>query len=115
MKIAIASDDKKNISEHFGRALGFIIVDIEENKIKGKTYRQNIGKSSGECGSCNHAAMIENVKDCDYVISFGMGQRIYNDLINSSIKPIVTEEEKVDKAVEQFLKDELKNRTDKLH
>ncbi|MFH1126865.1 MAG: NifB/NifX family molybdenum-iron cluster-binding protein [archaeon] len=115
MKIAIASDDKKTISHHFGRALGFVVFDIENGKAANREYRENIGKNSGECGSCDHSAMIKNVKDCNIVISYGMGQRIYNDLANSDITPIVTEEKTVDEALNQFLKKQLKNRIDKLH
>jgi predicted Fe-Mo cluster-binding NifX family protein len=115
MKIAIASDDKKTISHHFGRALGFVVFDIQKDKVISRDYRENIGKSSGECGSCNHSAMIKNVKDCEIVISYGMGQRIYDDLVNSKIKPIVTEEKTVDEALNQFLKKQLKNCIDKLH
>ncbi|MFH1398689.1 MAG: NifB/NifX family molybdenum-iron cluster-binding protein, partial [Candidatus Woesearchaeota archaeon] len=98
MKIAIASDDRKTISHHFGRARGFEVIDIENGMAVNRDYRENIGKSSGECGSCDHSAMIENVKDCAFVISYGMGQRIYADLVNSNITPIVTEEETVDEA-----------------
>lgn len=115
MKIAIASDDKKTISHHLGRALGFIVIDVQNGKSVNKDYRENIGKNSGECGSCDHSAMIKNVKDCEFVISFGMGQRIYNDLVNSDITPIVTEEKTVDEALNQFLMNHLKNRIDKLH
>jgi len=115
MKIAIASDDKKTISNHFGRALGFVVFDITDGKVISKDYRENIGKNSGECGSCDHQAMINNVKDCEIVISYGMGQRIFSDLIRSGIMPIVTEENTVDEALKQFLRKQLKNRTDKLH
>ncbi len=115
MKIAIASDDRKTISHHFGRALGFVVFDIQDGKVVNRDYRQNIGKNTGECGSCDHSAMIKNVRDCEIVISYGMGQRIYADLLNSHITPIVTEENTVDKALEQFLNKQLKNRTDKLH
>jgi|SRR3989338_8474491 len=115
MKIAIASDDKKTISHHFGKALGFVVFQIKEGKVINEDYRENIGKNSGECGSCNHSAMINNIKDCESVISYGMGQRIYFDLTNNNIKPIVTEEKTVDEALNQYLKNQLKNRTDKLH
>ncbi|MEM3370931.1 MAG: NifB/NifX family molybdenum-iron cluster-binding protein [Candidatus Woesearchaeota archaeon] len=115
MKIAIASDDKKTISPHFGRAMGFVVFDIQNGKVINRTYRENIGKSSSECGSCDHSAMIKNVKDCEIVISYGMGQRIYSDLVNSNITPIVTEERTVDEALNKFLKNQLKNRIDKLH
>jgi predicted Fe-Mo cluster-binding NifX family protein len=33
MKIAIASDDKKAISHHFGAALGFVVFDVKNGKI----------------------------------------------------------------------------------
>ena len=115
MKIAIASDDKDSISHHFGKALGFVIFDILDNKIVSKDYRENVGKNSGECGSCNHSVMINNIKDCEVVISYGMGQRIYNDLIKSKITPLVTEEDNVEDALKKFLKNQLINRKDKLH
>ena len=115
MKIAIASDDKKLISHHFGKALGFVVFDVKDNKVVSKSYRENIGKNSGECGSCNHSAMIDNIKDCDIVISYGMGQRIYSDLLNSKIIPLVTEENNVEDAIKKYLKNQLINRKDKLH
>ena len=115
MKIAIASDDKVTISHHFGRASGFIVCEIKVDKVVSKGYRENIGKSSGVCGSCDHSAMVSNVKDCQFVISYGMGQKIYTDLTNSGITPIVTEEKTVDAAIQKFLDKQLKNRTDKLH
>jgi len=115
MKIAITSDDKKTISHHFGRALGFVVFEIQNGKSISRDYRENIGKNSGKCGSCDHSAMIENVKDCKIVISYGMGQIIYDDLINSNITPIVTEAKTVDEALNQFLNKQLKNHTDKLH
>ncbi|MBW2980648.1 iron-molybdenum cofactor biosynthesis protein [Candidatus Woesearchaeota archaeon] len=115
MKVAIASDDRKTIANHFGRALGFVVFEIKDNKALNEEYRENIGKSSGECGSCDHAAMINNIEDCDVVISYGMGQKIYVDLVENSIKPIVTEEVTVKDAIDKFMNQELKNRTDKLH
>lgn len=115
MKIAIASDDKITISHHFGRAQGFSIFEIDKNKILSQEYRANNGKSNGNCGSCNHAMMIDNIKDCQVVISYGMGKKIYNDLTSNNISAIVTEEKTVKEALEKFMKDDLKNRIDKLH
>lgn len=115
MKVAVASDDGKHISHHFGRALGFEVFEIKDNKIINRKYRANIGKSSGECGSCNHSLMIQNIKDCDIVISYGMGQGIYRDLAENDIKPVITEEITVNDAINKFIKNELNNRLDKLH
>jgi len=115
MKIAVASDDKKTISEHVGRACGFVVFEIQNEVIISQEYRDNIGKSTGECHSCDHETMINNIKDCEAVISYGMGQRIYADLLKHNIKAIVTDEKTVTDAVHQFIKNTLKNRTDKLH
>ena len=114
MKIAVASDDKKSISEHFGRACGFMVFEIESNTILKQEYRENIGKSTGECHSCDHYMMINNIKDCDVVISYGMGQRIYADLLKNNILAIVTDERTVTDAVNQYLKHKLNNRLDRL-
>jgi predicted Fe-Mo cluster-binding NifX family protein len=115
MKIAIASDDQKTISEHFGRACGFMVYKIQNGAIISQEYRENIGKSTGECHSCDHEKMIKNIKDCDVVISYGMGQRIYSDLLKHNIVAIITDEKTVIDAVNQFLKNKLKNRIEKLH
>jgi len=115
MKIAVASDDGTTISHHFGRAMGFVVFDVEGNEVKGREYRQSKGKHSGECGSCDHATMIDNIKDCKYVICYGMGRRIYDDLLQARVTPIVTEEELVDRALERFVSGALKDRPEKLH
>jgi predicted Fe-Mo cluster-binding NifX family protein len=115
MKIAVASDDQKTISEHFGKASGFMVFEIQNDTIISQEYRDNIGKSTGECHSCDHEEMINNIKDCNVVISYGMGQRIYADLLEHNIFAIVTDERTVNDAVNQFLKNTLKNRIDKLH
>jgi len=115
MKIAIASENKSEISEHFGRAKGFTIFEIIEGTAKNTGFRENFGKSNGNCGSCNHKKMISNIKDCDFVISHGMGKKIFDDLKENNIQAIVTEEKSIQKAVEKFLKNSLKNRLDRLH
>jgi len=115
MKIAVASDEGKTISHHFGRALGFVIFEVKDNEIIGQEYRKNIGKNTGECGSCNHGMMIDNLRDCHVIISYGMGRRIYEDLTKNNIFPVVTDEETVEGAIHKYIKSVLENRVDKLH
>lgn len=115
MKIAVASDDRTTISEHFGRARGFMVFDLQENTIITQEYRENLGRSTGECRSCDHGTMIKNISDCTVVISYGMGHRIYSDLMEYGITPVVTDERTVHEAIEKYLKNELRNRTEKLH
>ncbi|MFW6231080.1 MAG: NifB/NifX family molybdenum-iron cluster-binding protein [Nanoarchaeota archaeon] len=116
MKIAVASDDSKNISDHFGRARGFVIFSIDDDKkIITQEYKKNIGRHQDACGTCNHEKMIDNLSGCALVISHGMGRRIFDDLMKHGIKPVVTNEKAVDKALEGFLRGDLSNHTEKLH
>ncbi len=115
MKIAVVSDDKESICHHFGKARGFLVFEIDDKKIVKTQYRENSGRNTGECGSCNHSRMIENIKDCKAVISFGMGRGIFNDLEKHGIDAIVTDEENAISAVNKYLQNDLQNRTDKLH
>ena len=115
MRIAIATDDRNHISQHFGRAQGFMVFEISGSSIISEEYRANIGKNTGQCGSCNHGTMIKNIRDCDAVISYGMGQGIYSDLLSHNIQAIVTEESTVKDALRKFMSHELRNRIDKLH
>jgi predicted Fe-Mo cluster-binding NifX family protein len=117
MKIAVASNDGKKISAHFGRTKGFVIFEIENGEIKSREYRLNTftGHARGfshddpEHHKYTHPAIIEALKDCKVVISHGMGRRLYDDLTSAGIDVYVTDETDVDKAIELYLKGELTN------
>lgn len=123
MKIAVASDDRKNISPHFGRAEGFVVFEIENNTVKKKEYRLNTftGHAKGLCHedvashSHQHSSIIKALSDCQAVISNGMGWRIHQDLIQNNIQALVTSETEVEKAVKLFIDGKLVDEKDKLH
>ena len=82
MKIAIASDDNIKIASHLGRTNGFVIVNLEDGKVKDREYRINNFTShrrglqghGHEPGS--HRPILAAPKDCQVIISHGMGKRI---------------------------------------
>lgn len=122
MKIAVASDDGKIISSHFGRTRGFVIFEIENGEIKDRKYIPNTftghARGSHHLGTHHydsHAAIIENLKDCKAVISHGMGRRLYDDLTSAGVEVYVTNETDVDRAVELYIKGELINLLELLH
>jgi len=43
MKIAVATEDEKTISQHFGRAPFYVIVTVEDGKIVSHDTRDKIG------------------------------------------------------------------------
>ncbi|MGB9599749.1 MAG: NifB/NifX family molybdenum-iron cluster-binding protein [Myxococcota bacterium] len=115
MKVAIVSDDRRTISPHFGRTLGFVVFTIENKKIISEEYRPNTftGHSQGFEGSHNmghtHSTIINALKDCDCVISNGMGRRLYDDLRSANIKSIITTETDVRRAIQLFLEGRLED------
>jgi len=118
MKIAIASDDGKTISPHFGRAEGFVIFEVQNQEVRSYEYRQNSftghalgieGQQSGD----RHKTIIEALRDCDVVISRGMGRRLYEDLKYAGINPLITDEESVENALKMYMKGMLADNPEK--
>ncbi len=115
MKIAIASDDEIKIAPHFGRTNGFVIVDLENGRITNREYRKNefTGHRRGIKGSEHepgrHGPILTALKDCNIIISHGMGKRLLSDIKVAGLEPYLTEEEYVAKAINLFVAGELDN------
>jgi predicted Fe-Mo cluster-binding NifX family protein len=123
MKIAIASDDQFEISSHFGMTKGFVIAEIEDNKVVSKTYKENTFTGHAQHGgeghnhqhhhenadehNNKHATILSALSDCQAVISNGMGMRIYNDLKSVNITPFITQVRNVDIAIDMFVNNKL--------
>ena len=118
MKIAIASDDEKTISAHFGRTRGFVIYEIENGSIKNKEYRINDftfhaqGLIDAPHTMDRHTGILEALNDCQVVISNGMGRRIYDDLQSAKIDAFIVRETVAEEALNLYLKNELKDYPD---
>jgi len=129
MKIAIPSDDKATLSQHFGRTLGFIIYEVANRKITGEEFRLNTftGHATGQhhdhghdhdhshAGHLHqgghsfhsHEGILSALHDCEVVIAGGMGPRLYEDLTSNGKQVYITRQNDVRKAVELFLSDNL--------
>jgi predicted Fe-Mo cluster-binding NifX family protein len=121
MKIAIPSDDKINISGHFGRTKGFVICELENNKVIHKEYKENnfTGHSQGLHHDNNHEHVTQShngifnaIGDCGVVIAGGMGQRLYSDFELKNIAVYITKEYNIDKAIQLYVTDKLDNNSD---
>lgn len=118
MKIAIASDDGKFISPHFGRTEGFVIFEVQGEEVKSSEFRPNsfTGHAPGMKDlprADKHKTIIEALKDCDVVISRGMGRRLYTELKEAGINAIITDEDSVERALELYIKGMLKDYPDR--
>ena len=79
--------------------------------------RQGSGQGSGfgRKAKCKHEQMMENIKDCDVLLARGMGRGAYQDLLDQGIRPIITDIEDVESALQAVLTDTIIDHTEKLH
>lgn len=116
MKIAVASNDGISIARHFGRSAGFIVFNIEDQKIAGKEIRQNNlnAHANGECTGGDHRPrdhgdLVRALGDCNAVLSLGMSRHAADMFISIGVSPFVIDEElSPGRAVEKFLAGSLK-------
>jgi predicted DNA-binding protein (UPF0251 family)/predicted Fe-Mo cluster-binding NifX family protein len=132
VKIAVVTEDEKTISQHFGMAPLYMVFTVEDGKITGKEKRAKMGHGHGagphggheghggqhgfDAASQNiHSGMAGAIKDCQAIITGGMGMGAYYSLKNFNIEPIVTDVRDIEEAVKQLIDGKLANLTDRLH
>ena len=131
MKIAAITEDEATISQHFGRAPLYVVVTVEDGKIVSKETRAKTGhhtfaahhpdlapgeRHGYDAGSqVRHASMMDNIADCQVLISGGMGWGAYESLKARNIQAIVTDVGTIDEAVKLYLEDKLPNLMERLH
>ena len=133
MKIALVSDDKQTISKHFGRAENYVVISLDQNRItdrklipkldschssghhRGRHEHNSKGSGFGRRSTLNHQQLFNDIKDCDILVTRGMGQGAYLDLQQLGIRPIVTDIADIEDAVQAVLDDTIINHVEKLH
>jgi predicted Fe-Mo cluster-binding NifX family protein len=131
MKIAVITDDGTTISRHFGRALFYMVLTVENGKISNSEKRDKLGHNHfssenheehhgaghGQDAASHdrHAGMAAGISDCEALICGGMGMGAYQSMLQLKIKPVVTELEDVDAAAQAYINGTIVDRTEFLH
>ena len=100
MKIAVASQNRKEITSHTGRCLKFWVYDIENGTIANKVLLELTKEQ------CFHDSLPQEpspLGDVEVLISGGMGTGLVRRIENMGIKPLITAETNPDKAIEDYL------------
>ena len=121
MRIAIPTNDMKTISAHFGRSKGFMVYNIKDDKIHFNQYKINTFtrhakgdlEEHGEHNH-NHDGIFKAIGNYEIVIAGGMGKHLFKEFNQKNIQVFVTEEKNIMKALDLYLKNELKSETGKL-
>lgn len=113
MRIAVASNDKIHVTRDVDNCSELVIIDVLDGEIVKKEIRKNIfidhalGKHEeykqsnghgGERGNNEHKRSTDGIKDCQYLISHGMGWKLVRDIKSYGIEPLVITELNAEKA-----------------
>ncbi|NWJ95596.1 MAG: hypothetical protein HXX20_07420 [Chloroflexi bacterium] len=117
MKIAAVTDDGKTITAHFGKALYFAIITIEDGKVVGQELLERLGKAelSQEQEVDPHEQMVARLAGCKLVLSGGMGGGMFMRLQRAGFRVMLTDIQEIDAAVNTFLEGRLRSNPDLVH
>ncbi|HBW58417.1 MAG TPA: dinitrogenase iron-molybdenum cofactor biosynthesis protein [Oscillatoriales bacterium UBA8482] len=99
MKIAVASQNKKSITEHTGHCLKFWIYETKDGEIISKNLLELSPKQSFHDSSEDEPHPLDDVQ---ILISGGMGKGLVRRLERKRIEAIITKETDLDKAVNAY-------------
>lgn len=124
MKIAAITDDGQTISQHFGRAVHYLVVTVEDGKITGRQMRDKPGSArfvaqlheTGHPGQLHgknaalqheHSLWAESIADCEVLLCGDMGMGLYESMKMQGICCIVTDIAEIDKAALAYARGEV--------
>jgi predicted Fe-Mo cluster-binding NifX family protein len=132
MKIAAITEDRRTVSQHFGRAPFYLILTIDNGKIINRFICTKAGHNvfsgqdephtdaSGKHGydaasQSRHATMADPISDCQVLLAGGMGMGAYDSLRALGIEVIITDVSDIEDAARLYLEGKLPNLKERLH
>ena len=130
MKIAFVTDDGKTITQHFGRAGKYLVVDVEDKKEVSRELRDKFGHTHfakpghdhslpPDHGSAEnhqkHIQMMDAIMDCDVIICGGMGRGAFMSITSLDKDVFMTSTLDIGVALTGYLNGELINMADLVH
>lgn len=135
MKIAVVTDDGTTVSQHFGRARYYAVFTVEGQGVLGKEmldrsdtlqpvaeHEARHGLSgqldchgTGTAAAAAHLRMVQPIEDCQALVAGGMSWGVRECLLDAQIRPILTDIESLDEAVQAYLDGSIVDHTDFVH
>jgi predicted Fe-Mo cluster-binding NifX family protein len=121
MKIAFPTDDGETISKHLGQAQYFQVITLIDDQVQASERREKASHShtdhdhEHETGVHPGQQMIEAIRDCQVLISGGMGQPMYNRALSSGMQVFLTGEDRIDDALAAYQQGKLTSDMRRVH
>ena len=106
------------MSRHFGQAAYFKILNVDQDKVVSVEMQEKATHDHGSPapdGVHPGAAMVDAIKDCNVLISGGMGSPVYKRATDAGLQVILTRQQDIDLAVRDFLAGTLQNDPELVH
>lgn len=125
MKIAVTTDDKIHIAEHFGGSTFLLVATIENGSVVDKEVREKPGHQVfsgteshpqtdekgrhgfGAGAEQRHTEMFDVFKDCEALIVNRIGTGACTHFTSSGVRVIATDTKDIDEAIERYIKGNL--------
>lgn len=130
MKIAFVTDDGITITQHFGRAGKYLVIEVEDGKETSRELRDKLGHTHFHQGEAEHqhsqnhgspenhqkhVQMMDAIMDCDVVVCGGMGRGAYTSITSMGKNVFMTNNLNIDNALKGYIAGELTNMSDLVH
>jgi len=130
MKIAFVTDDGVTITQHFGRAGKYLVVEIEKGKEVSRDLRSKLEHTyfrkkehdhkgtpdhDSPAAHNKHVQMMNAIEDCDVVICGGMGRGAFQSIVSLGKKVFMTNTGNINDALKGYLAGELVDMSDLVH
>jgi len=100
MKVAVTSQNRRQVTEHAGRCRNFWVFDVEGGEIRARTLLELPKEQSFHDSSPHEPHPLDGV---NVLISGGMGAGLKSRLARRGIETLVTGERDVERAVRLWL------------
>jgi len=134
VKIAIATDDGRTVSQHFGRAMYYAVLTVENGAVVARELRDKFSPHAagqgthagheeepghahgmGPAAQDRHDQMAAAIADCDVMLAGGMGRGLYERMAANGIRPVVTSVRDVEAAALECASGLIVDHAEKLH
>jgi len=136
MKIAVVTDDGATVSQHFGRARFYAVLSVEGERVVGREMidrgdtvlpaneeheaRQGLAgdldcHGTGTAAAAWHLRMVQPVADCQVLLARGMSWSARECLTGAGIRPILTDIDDLEQAVQAYLGGSIVDHVEMLH
>ncbi|MCC7495514.1 MAG: hypothetical protein IT204_24400 [Fimbriimonadaceae bacterium] len=107
LRIAVPSDDGQALCQHFGRAQGFTVVEVDGDLPQAAEYRRRAAANAllalGAAPVDPHDRLAALLGDCQVVVAGGMGAPMARALRQLGLEVVSSRQDSVLAAVQEYL------------